>query len=255
MIRKIPASSPTAPVTTPAIRRSDRDGFETYGVTSVALIAFLALSLVASPVLCGKLIIWLFAIQSLMVVASLVSYYFNMAIASVRYGGKKNINWERLDRPGLAHLDHLHHRLLCREQVYARRFHDSKNGQRRAHRRAAQSTVVGAFRHHRLRHRGGGLCWAGALIMEFTKIFVSTSSRHVREVTNASGHGGASLNILSGLVAGNFSAFWMGLVILSLMFRRVSVFAECGFPRAHARAIHLRHAHLRVRPRGVRFSR
>ena len=59
---------------------------------------------------------------------------------------------------------------------------------------------------------------AGALIMEFTKIFVSTSSRHVKEVTDASGHGGASLNVLSGLVAGNFSAFWMGLVILALMF-------------------------------------
>src|SRR6185503_17252973 len=59
---------------------------------------------------------------------------------------------------------------------------------------------------------------AGALIPEFTKVFTSTKSRHVREVTNASQHGGASLNILSGFVAGNFSAFWQGLVILSLMF-------------------------------------
>ena len=59
---------------------------------------------------------------------------------------------------------------------------------------------------------------AGALIPEFTKIFVSTTSRHVKEVTNCSKHGGASLNILSGFVAGNFSAFWMGLVILFLMF-------------------------------------
>ena len=70
------------------------DGFETYGVTSVALIAFLALALVASPILCGKLIIWLFAIQGLMVLASLVSFYFNMAFATMRYGGKKNFNWE-----------------------------------------------------------------------------------------------------------------------------------------------------------------
>ena len=59
---------------------------------------------------------------------------------------------------------------------------------------------------------------AGALIPEFTKVFTSTNSRHVREVTNASQHGGASLNILSGFVAGNFSAFWEGLVILTLMF-------------------------------------
>src|SRR5262249_34952965 len=59
---------------------------------------------------------------------------------------------------------------------------------------------------------------AGALIPEFTKVFVSTNSRHVREVTNCSKHGGASLNILSGFVAGNFSAFWMGLCIMGLMF-------------------------------------
>ena len=59
---------------------------------------------------------------------------------------------------------------------------------------------------------------AGAVIPEFTKVFVSTHSRHVREVTNCSKHGGASLNILSGFVAGNFSAFWMGLVIMLLMF-------------------------------------
>src|SRR5207247_10389713 len=59
---------------------------------------------------------------------------------------------------------------------------------------------------------------AGALIPEFTKVFVSTNSRHVREVTNCSKHGGASLNILSGFVAGNMSAFWMGLCIMVLMF-------------------------------------
>src|SRR4051812_27484540 len=70
------------------------DGFETYGVTSVALIAFLGLSLVASPVLCGKLIIWLFAIQGLMVVASLISFYLNKVLAKARYGGKKDFNWE-----------------------------------------------------------------------------------------------------------------------------------------------------------------
>src|SRR5204862_1016457 len=59
---------------------------------------------------------------------------------------------------------------------------------------------------------------AGAIIPEFTKVFTSTNSRHVREITNASSHGGASLNILSGFVAGNYSAFWQGLVIVSLMY-------------------------------------
>src|SRR5450631_870220 len=70
------------------------DGFETYGVTGVALIAFLALALVTNPALCGTLIVWLFAIQGLMVLASLGSFYFNMIVANVRYGGKKNFNWE-----------------------------------------------------------------------------------------------------------------------------------------------------------------
>src|SRR5207302_1549226 len=71
---------------------------------------------------------------------------------------------------------------------------------------------------------------AGALIPEFTKIFVSTSCKHVREVTNCSKHGGASLNILSGLVAGNFSAFWMGLIILALMFASYLLASFQGSP-------------------------
>ena len=70
------------------------DGFETYGVTGVALIAFLALALAAAPPLCGKLIIWMFAIQSLMVLASLASFYVNQFASNARYGGKKDFNWE-----------------------------------------------------------------------------------------------------------------------------------------------------------------
>jgi K(+)-stimulated pyrophosphate-energized sodium pump len=189
------------------------DGFETYGVTSVALIAFLSLSLVASPVLCGKLIIWLFAIQALMVIASLGSFYFNMAAANVRYGGKKDFNWEA-PLTDLVWITSIVSILVCF---------------------GASKFLLGDFTVPRM--AGGvltdaplkSLWWvlsaiigcgtlAGALIMEFTKIFVSTSSRHVREVTSASDHGGASLNILSGFVTGNFSAFWMGLVILALMF-------------------------------------
>ena len=83
---------------------------------------------------------------------------------------------------------------------------------------------------------------AGALIPEFTKVFTSTHSRHVREVTNASKHGGASLNILSGFVAGNFSAFWEGLVILTLMFvgykvSLLSLIHICSFPPANTRRL------------------
>ena len=195
------------------------DGFETYGVTSVALIAFLALALVASPLLCGKLIIWLFAIQGLMVLASLGSYYFNMVVANVRYGGKKNFNWEA-PLTDLVWITSIVSIIVCF---------------------IATKLLLGDFEIPNPHYAGvatpneppttplSHLWWvlsaivacgtlAAALIMEFTKIFVSTSSRHVREVTNASGHGGASLNVLSGLVAGNFSAFWMGLVILALMF-------------------------------------
>ncbi len=182
------------------------DGFETYGVTSVALIAFLALALVAAPALCGKLIIWIFAIQSLMVLASLASFYVNRFTNNARYAGKKDFNWES----PLTDLVWLTSILSIIVTFAASRlllgdFQD----------------VTGALLPN--------LWWtlasimscgilAGALIMEFTKIFVSTNSRHVREVVNASGHGGASLNILSGFVAGNFCAFWMGLVILTLMF-------------------------------------
>jgi K(+)-stimulated pyrophosphate-energized sodium pump len=182
------------------------DGFETYGVTSVALIAFLSLALVASPILCGKLIVWLFAIQGLMVLTSLGSFHINKIVSNVRYSGKKEFNWEAplTDLVWITSIISIIVIFIASKLLLG----DFKD---------ATGTAL------------PNLWWvlaaimscgtlAGALIMEFTKIFVSTNSRHVREVTNASGQGGASLNILSGLVAGNFSAFWMGLVILSLMF-------------------------------------
>ena len=184
------------------------DGFETYGVTSVALIAFLALALAASPVLCGKLIVWLFAVQTLMILASLGSFYLNKIVANIRYGREKNFNWE-------APLTDL---------VWITSIVSILVGF------GASKLLLGDFV---IPGIGGihlpDLWWilsaiiacgtlAGALIMEFTKFFVSTSSRHVKEVTRSSEQGGASLNILSGFVAGNFSAFWMGLVILGLMF-------------------------------------
>jgi K(+)-stimulated pyrophosphate-energized sodium pump len=182
------------------------DGFETYGVTSVALIAFLALALVGAPVLCGKLIIWIFAIQSLMVLASLASFYVNRFSNNVRYAGKKEFNWES----PLTDLVWLTSILSIIVTFVASRFLlDDFTGVTGAPLPNLWWTLASIM--------SCGIL-AGALIMEFTKIFVSTNSRHVREVVNASGHGGASLNILSGFVAGNFCAFWMGLVILTLMF-------------------------------------
>ena len=189
------------------------DGFETYGVTGVALIAFLALALALSPLLCAKLIIWMFAIQSLMVLASLGSFYFNIAVAKFRYSANKDFNWEA-PLTDLVWITSIVSILVCfgASKLLLGDF-------------TASQTVDGVTREVAL----PDLWWilpsivacgtlAAALIMEFTKIFVSTQSRHVQEITDASDHGGASLNVLSGLVAGNFSAFWMGLVILGLMF-------------------------------------
>ena len=182
------------------------DGFETYGVTGVALIAFLALALAASPGVCGVLIIWLFVMRALMIVTSLASYFGNEVLSKAMFGNKKDFDFE-------APLTHLV--WITSAVSIAITFIASK-------------MLLGDFTD------GSGtaqpaLWWvlsviiscgtvAGALIPEFTKVFVSTSSRHVREVTNCSKHGGASLNILSGFVAGNFSAFWMGLCIMLLMF-------------------------------------
>jgi K(+)-stimulated pyrophosphate-energized sodium pump len=189
------------------------DGFETYGVTGVALIAFLALALALSPALCAKLILWMFAIQSLMVLASLGSFYFNRALARIRYGHRRDFNWEA-PLTDLVWITSLVSVATCF---------------------AASKCLLGDFT---ISQTVNGevqvvalpdLWWvlsaivacgtfAGALIMEFTKIFVSSRSQHVQEITTASGQGGASLNVLAGLVAGNFSAFYMGLVILGLMF-------------------------------------
>ena len=182
------------------------DGFETYGVTGVALIAFLALALAKSPDVCATLIIWLFVMRALMIVTSLGSYFVNELISKAMFGGKKDFDFE-------APLTHLV--WITSAVSIAITF-------------IASYLLLGDFK-----GQGGvaqpALWWvlsviiscgtvAGALIPEFTKIFVSTNSRHVKEVTNCSKHGGASLNILSGFVAGNFSAFWMGLIIMLLMF-------------------------------------
>jgi K(+)-stimulated pyrophosphate-energized sodium pump len=176
------------------------DGFETYGVTGVALIAFLALALGADPALCGTLIVWLFAMRILMIVTSLVSYFANEINSRMLYAGSKDFNLEQ-PLTNLVWITSLISILVTF---------------------AASWFLLGNLAGH------PGLWWvlstiisigtlAGAIIPELTKVFTSTESRHVKEVVTSSRQGGASLNILSGLVAGNFSAFWMGLVILALM--------------------------------------
>ena len=181
------------------------DGFETYGVTGVALIAFLALALAASPTVCATLIIWLFVMRALMIVTSLGSYFLNEFISKAMFGGKKDFDFEA----PLTHLVWITSAVSIGITFVASKLllgDFSMNGTPQPALWWVLSAIISC----------GTV--AGALIPEFTKIFVSTNSRHVKEVTNCSKHGGASLNILSGFVAGNFSAFWMGLVIMLLMF-------------------------------------
>jgi K(+)-stimulated pyrophosphate-energized sodium pump len=182
------------------------DGFETYGVTGVALIAFLALALAKSPAICATLIIWLFVMRALMIVTSLVSYFGNEILSAAKYGKLKDFDFEA----PLTHLVWITSAVSIGITFVASRlmlgdFVDA-NGAAQPALWWVLSVIISC----------GTV--AGALIPEFTKVFVSTTSRHVREVTNCSKHGGASLNILSGFVAGNFSAFWMGLCIMVLMF-------------------------------------
>jgi len=179
------------------------DGFETYGVTGVALIAFLALALATNPAMGGKLIIWIFAMRILMILTSLLSYFVNNGISNAAFAGKKEFNFE-----------HPLTNLVWITSIVSI-----------AVTFAASYVLLGSD----LAPEYADLWWAlaviiscgtiaGALIPEFTKIFTSTSSRHCEETVNASKQGGPSLNILSGFVAGNFSAFWIGLVIAFLMF-------------------------------------
>ena len=180
------------------------DGFETYGVTGVALIAFLALSLATNPAMGGKLIVWIFAMRILMILTSLASYFLNDAASKSLYTGKREFDFEQP-------LTNLVWITSCVSIIV--------------------TFIASYLLLNDLPAVGGSIsAWlalsiiiscgtiAGALIPEFTKVFTSTNSRHCEEVVNASRQGGASLNILSGLVAGNFSAFWEGLTILVLMF-------------------------------------
>ena len=179
------------------------DGFETYGVTGVALIAFLALSLATNPAMGGKLIVWIFAMRILMILTSLASYFVNYEASKSLYTGKKEFDFEQP-------LTNLVWITSCVSIIV--------------------TFIASYLLLNDLPAVGGSIsAWlalsiiiscgtiAGALIPEFTKVFTSTNSRHCEEVVNASRQGGASLNILSGLVAGNFSAFWEGLTILVLM--------------------------------------
>ena len=179
------------------------DGFETYGVTGVALITFILLGVAqvqgANPALQAVLLVWIFAIRAIMLVASAASYFASEAMARNSYG-KEDFDFEK----------------PLTSLVWV----------------TSVVSIVLTFAFSAFLLSGNGvspnLWWqlsiivscgtlAGALIPELVKAFTSTNSAHVKEVVKSSEQGGASLNILSGFVAGNFAAYWLGIVIVGLM--------------------------------------
>jgi K(+)-stimulated pyrophosphate-energized sodium pump len=209
------------------------DGFETYGVTGVALIAFLAYSMgEVNPSLCATLIVWLFAMRILMVITSLVSYLINEVISKARFGELADFD-EEAPLTSLVWLTSIISIGVTFIASYVLLGNIRLESETVATLVTATPIAAGTLVEQTTTITDNtiylpDLWWilsviislgtiAGALIPEFTKVFTSTKSRHVKEVVNASKQGGASLCILSGLVSGNFSAFWNGLVILSLM--------------------------------------
>ena len=175
------------------------DGFETYGVTGVALITFILLVLRDNANLQVKLLVWIFAMRIMMIIASGLSYLINETIQHARYADADKMNFEQ-PLTVLVWLTSVVSIVLTFIVSYL---------------------LIGDL--------GGGSLWyqlsaiiscgtiAGAVIPEVVKIFTSMDSGHVREIVTASREGGPSLNVLSGLVAGNFSAYWMGIVFVILM--------------------------------------
>jgi K(+)-stimulated pyrophosphate-energized sodium pump len=181
------------------------DGFETYGVTGVALITFILLAVGNNLDPAAKmshqiqLLVWIFVMRIGMIVTSAVSYGINGVYNKGKYGESAKFNFE--------------HPLTSLVWLTS----------------IVSIAMTYLLSYLLIPSMGGGTFWwklstiitcgtlAGAIIPELVKIFTSTNSRHVREVVTASREGGASLNILSGLVAGNFSAYWMGMAIISLM--------------------------------------
>jgi K(+)-stimulated pyrophosphate-energized sodium pump len=175
------------------------DGFETYGVTGVALITFILLA-VHDPMVQVQLLVWIFSMRVMMVISSGVGYFLNGAIAKARFGKAIKMNFEA----PLTTLVWLTSILsIALTYVVSMFMIPTLGGDDTMWWKLATVISCGTL--------------AGALIPEFVKVFTSTNSRHVREIVTSSREGGASLNILSGFVAGNFSAYWLGFAILSLM--------------------------------------
>jgi K(+)-stimulated pyrophosphate-energized sodium pump len=182
------------------------DGFETYGVTGVALISFILLAINRQSagenfgLIQVQLLVWIFVMRIMMVITSAVSYFINGAVASARYKNAIKMDFEA----PLTTLIWLTSLLsIGATYIVSSLIIPSLNGDSSLWWKLSTVITCGTL--------------AGAVIPEFVKVFTSTNSGHVKEVVAAAKEGGASLNILSGFVAGNFSAYWLGFAILGLM--------------------------------------
>jgi K(+)-stimulated pyrophosphate-energized sodium pump len=175
------------------------DGFETYGVTGVALITFILLG-VSNPVVQVQLLVWIFVMRIAMLVASALAYFVNSAIAKARFGNADHMNYESplTSLVWITSIVSIAMTFLISYYMIPNLSGDDTQWWKLA-------TIISC----------GTL--AGAIIPELVKAFTSTESRHVREVVASAQEGGASLGILSGFVAGNFSAYYLGLTMVILM--------------------------------------
>lgn len=179
------------------------DGFETYGVTGVALISFIVLAV--QPALTGILLTWIFVMRVLMIITSIGSFYINKAFSQARFSGKDDFDFEQ-PLTSLIWITSIFSIVITFVVSYYMLGPGSGVPAELQNLWFVLSVIINC----------GTL--GAAVIPEVTKIFTSPNSMHVAEVVKASREGGASLNILSGLVAGNFSAFWIGMVFFALMF-------------------------------------
>jgi K(+)-stimulated pyrophosphate-energized sodium pump len=175
------------------------DGFETYGVTGVALIAFILLA-VNSPLVKVQLLVWIFAMRVMMLISSGLSYFLNAAIARGRYLNANRMNYEA-PLTSLVWLTSIIS--IIATFIVSNLLIPDVGGDPTLWWKLSAVITCGTL--------------AGAIIPELVKVFTSTQSTHVREIVTSAREGGASLDILSGLVAGNFSAYWLGLAMLLLM--------------------------------------
>jgi K(+)-stimulated pyrophosphate-energized sodium pump len=191
------------------------DGFETYGVTGVALISFILLA-VKNETVQVELLVWIFVMRIVMVIASVVSYFINDVIAKSKFQNADKMNFEQ-PLTQLVILTSIVSVILT--FVVSKQLIPGMS--------AAEIDAARQAGHH-LGITDQSLWWklsviitcgtaAGAIIPELIKVFTSVESGHVKEVVTSSKEGGPSLNILSGLTAGNFSAYWMGIVLIFLM--------------------------------------